>query len=255
VFYLHGETLSKSELRRVDLVSGTSDNVLPGRLMNGYEISPDGTDVAFTSAGTDARPEIWLASLDRGSPPRQVTSGGDQPSFGSNGTLVFRQIERSASYLHRINRDGSGGERLLATPITAKSTVSPDGEWVIVTRATTREDAASGGERAETVAISLRGGTIRRICAYNCMPGSMWSPDGRVLSVAAGRGRAVQLPIPSGQLLPDLPASGIGSASDAVKLPGAHLIEQLGASLGPRPSTYVYTKAEIRRNLFRLQLR
>jgi serine/threonine protein kinase/Tol biopolymer transport system component len=255
VFYLHGETLPASELRRVDLVSGRSDNVLPGRLVSGYEISPDETEVAFTSLGTGARPEIWLASLDRRSPPRLVTSGGDQPSFGPNGTLVFRQIERNASYLHRINRDGSGNERLLAPPIVAKAAVSPDFEWVIINRGRGNATRGSVGERAETVAISLRGGSPRTLCAFNCLPGAMWSRDTRVLFITAGRGRAVQLPLPSGRLLPDLPSSGIASPADAVNVPGARLIEQSAASPGPGASTYVFTKAEIRRNLFRLQLR
>jgi hypothetical protein len=56
-------------------------------------------------------------------------------------------------------------------------------------------------------------------------------------------------------LLPDLPSSGIASPADAVNVPGARLIEQSAASPGPGASTYVFTKAEIRRNLFRLQLR
>ena len=65
-------------------------------------------------------------------------------------TLIFRQQEKNANYLYRINRDGSGRERLLSTPILNKAGVSPDGEWVIVNRAVTDADAAraSSGERA-----------------------------------------------------------------------------------------------------------
>ena len=94
-------------------------------------------------------------------------------SFGPNGALIFRQQDKNANYLYRINRDGSGRERLLSTPILNKAGVSPDGEWVIVNRALTEADAAlaSGGDRAETVAVPLRGGAPRRICAFNCLPG------------------------------------------------------------------------------------
>ena len=257
VFYLQGETVPTSELRRVDLASGNSEQLLPGWLMSGYEVSPSGTEVAFTSRVKDGSPEIWLASLDRRSPPQRVTTGGDQPSFGPNGTVLFRQLDQKANYLSRVNRDGSGRERLLATPIVNKAAISPDGEWVIVNQATTPDNAAetSGRERTETLMISLRDGTSRRICAFNCLPGSTWTPDGRLLSIAAGRGRTVHVPIPPGQLLPNLSASGISSPDEAVKLPGARLIEQQGVAPGHQGSTYVFVKTEVRRNLFRIQLR
>ena len=226
-----------------------------------YEVSPDETEVAFNGRAATEAPGsagIWVASLDRRSPPRQVTPerGGDQVSFGPNGTLIFRQLEQNANYLYRVNRDGSGRERLLPTPIVNKSAVSLDGEWVIVNRAATGDgDQASSADRTETVAISLRGGPPRRICAFNCLPGSTWSHDGRFLSISSGRGRTLQLPIPPGQVLPDVPPSGIGSPADAVKLPGARLIEQQLAAPGPDASTYVFQKIEVRRNPFRIQLR
>ena len=255
VFYLQGSLLATSELRRVDLASGNSESVLPGWPMGFYDVSPDASEVAFTSR-REGELVIWLASLNRRSPPREVARGGDQVSFGPNGALIFRQQDKNANYLYRINRDGSGRERLLSTPILNKAGVSPDGEWVIVNRALTEADAAlaSSGERAETVAVPFRGGAPRRICAFNCLPGSAWSPDGRLLYLAADQGRTAAIPVPPGQSLPDLPASGISSPADALTLPGARVIEP-GVSPGPNPSTYVFLKTELRRNLFRIQLR
>ena len=49
VFYLQGELLPTSELRRVDLASGNSESVLPGWSMGFYDVSPDASEVAFTS--------------------------------------------------------------------------------------------------------------------------------------------------------------------------------------------------------------
>jgi Tol biopolymer transport system component len=256
VLYLEGDQLRTSRLRRVDLVSGTTDDVLPGLLMQGFDVSPDGTEVAFTTT-RNGDLEIWLASLDRRSPPRQITRGGDQVSFGPNGTFLFRQRDRNANYLYRVNRDGSGREQLLDTPIVGKGGVSPNGEWVIVFRSTTTESRAqgSGTDLTETVAISLRGGSPRRLCAFNCLPGSTWTPDGRLYSLSPSRGRTAHLPVPLRQTLPDLPASGITSPDAVAKLPGVRLIEQPGATPGPLASTYVFVKTEIRRNLFRIQLR
>jgi Tol biopolymer transport system component len=256
VFYLQGGNLQGSELRRIDLASGNSESVLPGWSMGFYDVSPDESQVAFTNRRDGGQLTIWLASLDRRSPPREITRGGDQVSFGPNGALIFRQQDKNANYLYRINRDGSGRERILSTPILNKAGASPDGEWVIVNRALTEADAAqaSGGARAETVAVPLRGGTPRRICAFNCLPGSTWSPDGRFLYIAAGQGRTTVLPVPPGQSLPDLPASGISSPDAALSMPGARAIEQ-AAIPGANPSVYVFLKTELRRNLFRIHLR
>jgi len=255
VFYLQGGQLGTAELRRLDLASGNSDSVLPGWSMGFYDVSPDESEVAFTNRGDGGLLTIWLASLDRRSPPREITRGGDQVSFGPSGALIFRQLDKNTNYLYRINRDGSGRERLLSTPILGKAGVSPDGEWVIVNRALTEADAvqASGGARAETVAVPVRGGAPRRICAFNCLPGSTWSPDGRFLYIPA-QGRTVAIPVPPGQSLPDLPASGISSGADAFTLPGARVIEQ-AAIPGANPSKYVFLKTELRRNLFRIHLR
>ena len=255
VFYLQGSQLGASELRRADLASGNSESVLPGWSMGFYEVSPDASEVAFSTRRGGGVLVIWLASLDRRSPPREVTRGGDQVSFGANGSLTFRQMEKNANYLYRINKDGSGRERLLSTPILNKSAVSPDGEWVIVNRALTEADPAqaSGGARQETVAVPIRGGAARRICAFNCQPGSTWSPDGRFLHIPAD-GRTAVIPVPPGQSLPDLPASGISSPAAALTLPGARAIEQ-AAIPSANPARYVFLKTEFRRNLFRIQLR
>jgi eukaryotic-like serine/threonine-protein kinase len=255
VFYLQGETLFSSDLRRVELATGKSEQVLPGWSMGTYDISPDGLEVVFASRGRSGELEIWLASLDRGYSPRQITRGGDQPSFGPNGTVILRQQDRNANYLYRINKDGSGGERILSRPILSKSSVSPDGEWVIVNRAMTAEDAGtSGGIRIATVALSLRGGAATRMCAFNCMPNWSWSPDGKLVYASTPQGRTMILPVAPNRSLPDVPESGIPSTAEAIKVPGARFIEQV-ATPGPTPSTYLFVKTEIRRNLFRLELR
>ena len=253
VYYLQGERLFGSDLRRVELDSGKSEQVLPGGSIGPYDISDDGLEVVFATRGGTG-PEVWLASLDRGSPPRQLTHG-DQPSFGRDGTVILRHMERNANYLYRIKKDGSGSERILSRPILAKSSVSPDGEWVIVNRATTAEEVgmAPGVNRIETVAVSLRSGTTRRLCAFNCIAWS-WSLNGKSVYVATQQGRTLILPVGANGSLPDFPESGLPSTADVSAIQGARVIEE-GAIPGPTPSTYLFVKTEIRRNLFRLELR
>ena len=81
LFYLQG-----TRLAQVDITSEKPSELLPGVELTGfgYDVSSDGTEVAFGRRGGSG-PEIWLASLDRRSPPRQVTSGGDQVTFGPDG--------------------------------------------------------------------------------------------------------------------------------------------------------------------------
>ena len=79
-----------------------------------------------------------------------------------------------------------------------------------------------------------------------------WSSDGKFFYVVINRNTSV-IPVPAGTSLPDLTASGIGS----VELPGTRVIKQGNPghlSPGPDPSTYVFQRTEIQRNLFRMSL-
>jgi eukaryotic-like serine/threonine-protein kinase len=252
VFYLQAGDLVKA-----DLASRKSVNVLPGWSVGfGYDVSADGTEVVFVGRQDNGPSAIWLASLDRRFAPRRIASAGDQVSFGPGGALIIRQREENANYLDRLDRNGGGRERIIATPILNKSVVSPDGEWVIVNRAQT--DAPQSpeitGRQPETVAVPTRGGSPKRICAFNCLPYTTWSPDGRFLFVG-DTGRTAVLPIPPGQPLPDLPAAGIGSPAELHAIAGARTIERVGVLPGLSLSTYVFLKSELRRNLFRIHLR
>jgi serine/threonine protein kinase/Tol biopolymer transport system component len=248
----------RTELMQVELASGRSVSLLPGVPVTGfgYDVSADGSEVAFASR-VGNRSAIWLAFVDRRSPPREVTHFGDQVSFGANGALVFRQSEGNANYVYRINRDGSGRERLTSAPILSKGPVSPDGEWVIVNRASPGEEprAGAGGDRIETVAVPTRGGAPRRVCAFDCLPGARWSADGTQLYFSDGQTSTAILPVPRGQSFPELPASGLNAPADMIAFPGARAINQTALIASVSDSTYVFLKTEARRNLFRIDLR
>ncbi len=240
---------SVSELWSMDVATGKTEHLVPGPSITDYEISRDDSEVAYTvQSGTES--QIWVAALDRHSPPHLVTRGGDQASFGADGDLIFRALETNQNFLYRIKKDGSGRERIMSTPIPEKLSVSPDGEWVTATIYVSQGNG-------ETVAIPVRGGDPRIICTYLCP--TAWSPDGKFLYVTteltrSSKGRTLAIPLPPGKALPDLPAAGIASRADRLEIPGIRQLGQGELSAGNDPSTYVYTKQEFQGNLFRVPL-
>ena len=167
VFYLlvrdwwlsaRGWVASSAELRSMDLASGKSDSVLSGVSVTDYDISRDEKEVAFTTTDSDGASQIWLAPLDRRTPPRQIARAGDQVSFGADGDLVFRSLEETTNLLVRIKKDGTGRERITTVPVLDKYGVSPDGEWVSHLSPETGQDAVT----AATLAVPIRGGAPRK---------------------------------------------------------------------------------------------
>jgi serine/threonine protein kinase len=250
VFYLlvrdwwlssRGWVASSADLRSLALASGKSDHVLSGMSVRDYEISRDEKEVAFTTTDDRGTSQIWLAPLDRRTPPREIARGGDHVSFGPDGELVFRSLVENNA-LVRIKTDGTGRERITTAPVLDKLSVSPQGQWVIA--------LVPGGA---TIAIPIDGGVAKTICARRCYPS--WSSDGGFLYVAfPEEGKTFAIPIQAGKSLPDLPAAGIRDAAAGAELRGARTIEHGSFGPGPDPSTYVFTKADPQRNLFRIPL-
>jgi hypothetical protein len=79
-----------------------------------------------------------------------------------------------------------------------------------------------------------------------------WSGDGKFLYVSTDRTYA--LPIDSGRSLPNLPPSGISVGEVANNLPGAQVIAEAFVVPGSSPSTFLFTRVELRANLFRIPL-
>jgi hypothetical protein len=236
----------------VDLATGKSDTVLSGQSVSAYVISRDEKDVAFTTRDGGGASQIWLAPLDRRTPPRLIARDGDQMSFGAAGELIFRSLKENNA-LVRIKTDGTGRERLPTISVVEKGDVSPDGEWVIV-----RAPGAIKGAVQATLALPVRGGAPKIIC-YTCS--ATWSTDGKFFYVGSNRsasptsaGKTLAIPVPAGKSLPDLPAAGINVVDGAVGLPGAVIIEDGLIVPGPDPSTYLFTRADSQRNLFRIPL-
>ncbi len=226
----------------MDLASGTIDRLLPGVSLTSYQISRDGKEALFSRGWRGADSEIWLAAFDRRPPPRLITRDGDQAFFGAPGELIFRELGATQNFAVRINEGGSGRQRVFSTPIIDLQAVSPDGSWIVASRA-----GGASEPLPDMLALPVDGGPTRKICTGYCEPG--WSADGRLFFVPIA-GKTIVVPIPHGRQLPDLPASGIEGA----KLPGLRQIQREDALPGPDPSTYVYAETRLGRNLYRIPL-
>ena len=73
--------------------------------------------------------------------------------------------------------------------------------------------------------------------------------------IGAGPNRTIVIPVPPGQVLPDFPAAGLKSPADGMNVTGAWVIQQQPVIAALSASTYLFQKTEIRRNLFRIQVR
>ena len=109
------------------------------------------------------------------------------------------------------------------------------------------------------MATPIGGGAPRRICEGVCP--AAWAPDGKFFYVGVTKssltslGKTVAIPIPPGEALPKLPASGIRGLEDVSAFRDARLIDGWGFSPGPDPSIFAYVKTTVHRNLFRIPLR
>jgi hypothetical protein len=237
-----GWVAASAELRSVDLASGKSDRVLTGVSTTGYDISPDEKEVVFTTTDNEGGSQIWLAPLDRRTPPRQIARSGDQVSFGADGDIIFRSREEKVNVLARIKKDGSERERITAPPVVDKYGVSPDGKWAVI--------VSPESDKAEysTFVVPITGGAPQKICIAVCV--AFWSSDGRFFYYQPSPGKTLAISVPAGKSLPDLPlsdaAQGVG--------PRATVLEHSSVSPGPDPSTYVFTQTDSQRNLFRIPL-
>jgi Tol biopolymer transport system component len=260
LFYLmrRESPASPSELWRTDLKSGKNERVLPGFSMVGYDISSDGQEVVFSTQPSGEASQIWLAPLDRSSPPRLIgtasTFSAFQPYFGANSQVLFVMKDGNTNYLARMKKDGSDRTKVAPDPISGiYGGVSPDRRWVAVSI------PATNVRTGAIVAVPTGGGAPRVICEGFCPVA--WAPDGKFFYVGVARssrtspGKTLAIPLRPGESLPDLPASGIRGSDDAAAFPGSRVIEGWAMTPGPDPFVFAYVKATMHRNLFRIPLR
>jgi hypothetical protein len=246
IYYLLYEQVDSTsgELRSIDLSSGKSDTLLPGLSVDDFTVSADERTVVFTTriSATDA--QIWLAPLDHSSAPHLITKGGDQPSFGPEGEVLFRQLGENKNFLARIKTDGSSRVQISDLTILNKFGTSGDGEWTAAT-------IPGRGTNLETVAIQSHGGVVRRICPDVCP--SFWTMDGKVFVsfYQDSPNRTMVVALKPGSSIPEFPDAGI---SPDWKPPGLGIIMHNGIAPSSDISTYAFTQTGLQRNLFRIPI-
>jgi Tol biopolymer transport system component len=99
-FVSSGASAHRGELWIADLATGLTERLLPGfsvgiggtaTARSLFDVSPDGQWVVFEASDPGGKHRLWLAPLDRRSPPRQIPNvEGDGPLFAPDGAVFFR---------------------------------------------------------------------------------------------------------------------------------------------------------------------
>jgi Tol biopolymer transport system component len=241
----HDSPASPSELWRLNLESEKSEAILRGVSILDYDISNDGEEVVFSTQPPGKTSQVWLARLNGSSAPRLIAWTGERtPFFGPGGAVVFQFTDGKANYIGRMARDGSGRSQVTPATIADLHTISPDRRWILA------------GNATATIAVPTEGGTLRRICNWNCP--AAWAPNGKFLYVGLSpgsqstHGETLVIPIPPGETLPNLPVSGIQGLEVRRLLPSASVLDAWDISPGVDPSVYAYVKTTVHRNLYRI---
>jgi serine/threonine protein kinase/Tol biopolymer transport system component len=242
----------QSELWIADVESGRSEPLFPGILIavsmaySPYDISPDGRTAVMHVRDQDNKSRVWVAPLDRWSPPRQIPGvEGDGPAFAPNGEIVFRGREGAYGYAYAVRADGTGLHKLSDHPVITTKSPSPDGKWLVVYARPAPE--AAGVE----MLLPLDGGKPVTIgTAINVE----WSRDGRQVLLKPPGDRTYAVPLPPGRMIPPVPEGGFRSASEIAALPGARVINSPDVAPAPSPDVYAFSRQTVQRNLYRIPL-
>jgi len=235
------------EMRVADVESRRVDVLLPGVRTVDYDVSPDGQRVVVEAMDPDGASRLWIAAVDRQSPPRQIPNlEGRQPRFGRGGEIYFRRQDGPAAFVYVVGEDGTGVRRVIEQPIMLTGNVSPDGRWIT---------GWTGVEAAGWHAFPLHGGAPRAFGNTRNATAWQWSARGDAMVFHSDAGDTTYLvPLAAGEMFPPFPREGLHSEKDVAALPGARKLEG-GAAPGPSPDVYAFLRQTIQRNLHRIPIR
>ena len=190
--------------------------------------------------------------------PRQLSSlDCVRALFGVQNEIYFVGGETTATpFLYHVNMDGSGLQKVVPNQVLFLYDVSPDGKWL-----------AAWHENA--IVLYSTDGKTRRLICNSCgtaggedrgitPPMVSWSRDGKRLYFHEGyKTKALVtyvIPLQSGRIVPDLPASGFQTMEAAAKALGGHLLCGERAFLSPDATVYAFPRLAAHRNIFRIRV-
>jgi Tol biopolymer transport system component len=237
-----------------DLASGHNEPVLPGfSVQQTHDISEDGR-LLVAATGPDKKSHLWLARLDRRTPPRQIPGvESDWALLDPSGGVLFLANVGTGRFLFHIRDDGTGKKQVSTQPIQEIWGVSPDGAWV-------SGEGPGQDTSSFDYAYSTRGFPPVAVCNPPCR--LRWAHDGQFLYFSipkgymfyGGVGLTYVLPVRTGTAFPDLPATGFRSEAELAAAPGVRIIEAADVDPGPSPTVYVFSRQVVQRNLYRIPL-
>jgi hypothetical protein len=242
----------------LDLETGHTEPLLPGFAVTGglgqayYDFSSDGQRVVVAALDGEGKRRLWLAPLDRRSPPQQIPNvEGDSPIFEASGEIFFRTIEGTSAFAYRVHQDGTGLRKVIEQPIANLHSISRDGRWLVA-----RFPGAAG---PSIVAVPLGGGSPVRIAVGDASQGNLkWSADGRsiFISVLPGltSGHTYAVPLMLGQMFPPIPPGGFRSEAAIAMLAGARFIDGGDVAPGQTLDVYAFSRLTVQRNLYRIPI-
>jgi serine/threonine protein kinase/Tol biopolymer transport system component len=261
VFYLvrqgavrfSGHRERAGELWATDVETGRARAILPGRQVIGYDISRDGTQVAFAALDQGGSSHVWLARLDGSDTPRRLTEVvADSPRFDAADNIFCRGYENGTRFVYRL-REGHAPEKAIQQPVLFFETTSPAGDWLIA-----KVQPAEGADGNHvSVAFPTAGGSPVRLCDNSCNVD--WTPNGKSLVIRLGvlssapPTKTFVVALESGTTLPPWPARGIRSRED---LSGLRVTRELDGWVYPSDtgSAHVFTRNTTQRNIHRIPL-
>ena len=243
------------ELWAANLLTGQSERLLPNFLLEHYSVSRDGNRIVFAAIDDTGHSPVWLATLDGRTAPRRLsTIDAFRTFFDAKGEVFFQGAEdQTGNFIYRVREDGSGLQKAIPNRVNYFYDVSPDGKSVAVwAGGPVLVYPTAGGSPTTVGTICAAAGGENRGTTPPCVS---WSPDGKFLYLNVRiAGQICVVPLQPGRNLPQLPASGVGSAAEAAALPGARIIPQPLAFLRANPSVYVFARITTQRNIYRISV-
>ncbi|HEX9188209.1 MAG TPA: protein kinase, partial [Vicinamibacteria bacterium] len=163
----------------------------------GGSFSPDGTQVAFGSAGETGRSwDIWLKIVGQSEARRLTADPASEqyPAWSPDGTQIaflrYPGIPGSQmvtfwdrAFVHLVSPLGGTARRLSDFPARLQPSWSPDGRWLAVARARSGSEPAGGISFVSVATGEARAVTSPKPPAVDVYPA--FSPDGRALAYAS----------------------------------------------------------------------